>query len=262
MEMVLRPRRLAARVALAAVMVLVAGGCRVDAHVRVSLRDGGAGLVSTSITLDGEAVAEVERNGRTLESAILLDDLRTAGWEVAWEREGSQARLVLRHAFSGEDELNVRLGELAGSTGVVRDGRIVDSDGFVRSREAVSFTGDLSGLRAGIGQDEALAASLRAAGLDVDALEQQFGAALRDAVRLRITAQAPGGALDTVTVEVGEERRASAARSTFDVDRIVLLAIAGILAFLGGLLYVGASMSARRDRARRARPEPERHPLM
>ncbi|GIU88939.1 MAG: hypothetical protein KatS3mg010_0038 [Acidimicrobiia bacterium] len=42
----------------------------------------------------------------------------------------------------------------------------------------------------------------------------------------------------------------------------MLLAIAGILAFLGGLLYVGASMSARRDRARRARPEPDRTPLM
>ncbi|GIU88938.1 MAG: hypothetical protein KatS3mg010_0037 [Acidimicrobiia bacterium] len=49
-------------------------------------------MVSTSITLDGEAVAEVERNGRTLESAILLDDLRAAGWEAAWERRRVRRR--------------------------------------------------------------------------------------------------------------------------------------------------------------------------
>ncbi|GIU86271.1 MAG: hypothetical protein KatS3mg009_0786 [Acidimicrobiia bacterium] len=254
-------RHRGALLALTVVLGFAAAGCRVDVHVRAALHEGGAGTLTATVSLDEEAVGRLERNGRTLESAVLLDDLRAAGWEAAWERDGSGARLVLAHGFSGEDELNARLRELAGDTGAVRDGHVVDEDGFVRSREAISFTGDRRALEVGIGDDAALADALEAAGLDVAALDEELGAQLGDALVLRITAQAPGGRLETVTVDAGDERRVSAARSTIAAGRLVTVGIAAILAFLGGLLYLAAAMSARRDRARRG-PEPERHPLM
>ena len=63
--------------------LFVFAGCKVDADVNVTLREDGTGTIDAAITLDGEAVARVETNGRTLETAFPLDDLRAAGWELS-----------------------------------------------------------------------------------------------------------------------------------------------------------------------------------
>ncbi len=98
--------------------LLVFAGCKVDADVNVTLREDGTGTIDTVITLDAEAVARVETNGRTLETAFPLDDLRAAGWKVSpWQRrDDGGAALRLTHEYSGEQELDRRITELVGPT--------------------------------------------------------------------------------------------------------------------------------------------------
>ena len=127
------------------------------------------------------------------------------------------------------------------------------------------MTADLRHPSTGIQQDPALVAGLQAAGLDVATLDQQLQSELREALSVSVTVKAPGNKEETVQVLAGEQETATAARSRFNSSRLTWFAIAGILAFLGVLLYLSASIGARRERARRVRSvrQPvERTPLM
>lgn len=254
------------RVGALLLTLLALAGCRVDTTVRVTLRDDGSGTISTSVALDAEAVAQVEQNGRTLETAIVVDDLAEAGWRIdPWVRDGQGgATLKLSHTFVGESQLSRRLEDLAGTTGALGGGRVIRERSFLRSRDELSVDADLGALAAAISNDPELVTSLQAAGLDPAGLEQQLTAQLRDAFRLRVSVAVPGGRVDSTRLVAGEHRRVTAAHKTFDAGRLSLLVMAGLIAFLAALLYLSASISARRDRSRRraALLEPERTPLM
>jgi hypothetical protein len=251
--------------ASAALAVVALAGCKVDADVDITLRDDGSGTIDAVIRLDAEAVAGVERDGRTLDTAIPLDDLRAAGWEVSvWERgaDGS-ASLFVGHDFAGESELDRRVTELVGPTGLLRDPQLTRERGILRSRDELSIEGDLRSPGTGIQQDPELVAALQAAGLDVAALDQQLQAELREALSLDVTVEVEGERTETVALVPGEQERVVAAHSRFDSGRLALFCIAGLLAFLGVLLYLSASVGARRERSRRAVAQvPERSPLM
>lgn len=243
--------------------VAVLAGCKVDADLTITTRGDGTGTIEMEITLDAEAVARVETNGRTLDTAFALDDLRAAGWEISpWTRaEDGSAAIVLTHGYSGEDELDQRIGELVGPTNLVRDVELTRQRGILRDRDELSVDVDLRAAGAGIAEDPELAAALEASGLDVATLDQQLQAELRDGLTVQVTVEVPGDRAETVTVVPGDEERATAAHSSFDSGKLTWFVIAGILVFLALLLYLAASVGARRERARRPF-EYERTPLM
>jgi hypothetical protein len=244
--------------------LFVFAGCKVDADVNVTLREDGTGTIDAAITLDGEAVARVETNGRTLETAFPLDDLRAAGWDVSpWLRlDDGRAAIRLTHEYAGEDELDQRIAELVGPTDLLKGAQLTRQRGLLRSRDELSIEADMRDPGTGVQQDPELVAALTAGGLDVATLDQQLQAELRDALTMQVTVEVPGGRSETVQVVPGNEERAMAAHSTFDSGRLTWFLIAGILAFLALLLYLSASIGARRERARRIPDTYERTPLM
>ena len=124
------------RVCALVACLLVFAGCKIDADVNVTLREDGTGTIDTAITLDGEAVARVETNGRTLETAFPLDDLRAAGWDVSpWLRlEDGSAAIRLTHDYAGEEELDRRLAELVGPTDLLKGAQLTRQRGLLRSQ--------------------------------------------------------------------------------------------------------------------------------
>ncbi len=136
-----------------------------------------------TITLDKDAVARATGAGRTLEQAVRLDDLRAAGWNISeWTKtDQGGARLTLTHDYVGERELAQRLRELGGPNGALRDAHLTRTRTFLRSQDSISVLADLRNLTTGIRDDAELVASLKAAGLDVDALDAQLQGELRDA---------------------------------------------------------------------------------
>ena len=245
--------------------LVVLAGCKVDAQVHVTLEEDGTGTVTTTVTLDGDAVRRVENNGRTLETVFSLDDLRAAGWTIEpWVRnDDGSASLEVAHAYTGQAELSLRIAELTGPTDLLGDVAVRQDRSFLRTHDEVSVGADLSNPAPAIMQDADLVASLQAAGLDVAALEAQLQGELRDALTVELTVVGPGGRTQTVEVGAGERETATAASSKFDSSRLMWLVMAGMLAFLAVLLYLAASIGARRSRRyQRTSVEPERTPLM
>ncbi len=246
------------------VLVVVVAGCRVDANVHVVLRDDGTGTVSAEVMLDAEAAQQMEANGRTLADAIRLDGFAEAGWEVSeWERgDDGSATLELAHDFANEAELGRRLNELDGGV-VFDDAKVVRERGVFRSRDEVSVDVDLREVGTRLLDDKELVASLQAAGLDVATLDEQLEAELRDSLRVNVTMEAPNETVATAQLAPGQHQSVAAASSDFNGDRAVAVVIAGILLFLGLLLYLAASANSRRTRAREGDEEPvDRTPLM
>jgi hypothetical protein len=252
------------RACLLVAAVLVLAGCKVDAQIHITLDEDGTGTVTTTVTLDADAVRRVEANGRTLDAAFPLADLGAAGWEITpWVRDpDGSASIELTHTYTGEEELALRLTELTGPTNLLGDVVVRQDRTFLRTHDEVSVAADLRDPALAIMRDEELVASLQAAGLDVAALEAQLQGELRDALSVELTVEGPGGRVQTVEVDAGERETATAARSQFDGARLMWLVMAGMLSFLAVLLYLAASIGARRGRVRRARMEAERTPLM
>jgi hypothetical protein len=234
---------------------LVLGACKVDAQVDVTLREDGTGIVRATITLDKDAVTRVTGRGRTLAQAVRLDDLRQSGWDVSgWRDAGNGGSLVtFAHGYTGERELAQRLRDLSGRAGPLKGVHMTRTRTFLRSQDSVSLVADLRDVTSGIREDAELVASLKAAGLDVDALDAQLQSELRDALRLRVVLHAPGGRRVIRDLRVGQRATITASRSKTDNTRALWLGGAGLLGVLALGLLLAASVSARHERGRRAR---------
>jgi hypothetical protein len=253
------------RVGLVVGCLVALAGCKVNADITVTMHSNGSGTIDTFITLDGEAAARVQTGGRTLATAFPLDDLKAAGWTISPWTAGADGSQVIRlqHDYSGEQELTQRINELVGPTRLLRDPQIIRDHGIIRTHDELSLTADLRSPSAHIAQDRPLASSLQAAGLDVATLDQQLQNQLSEALTVSVTMQVPGGRESTVQVLAGEQQQATAARSHVNTARLAWFAIALLLAFLGVLLYLSASIGNRRERARETVQRPaQRTPLM
>ena len=101
--------------ALMLVSLVLLAGCKVDAHVDITLRADGSGTILVRVVLDADAVQRLTKQ-TPLDSAVPLDDLRDAGWRIsAWKRDSSGgATITLAGTFVNEEGLARRLADLAG----------------------------------------------------------------------------------------------------------------------------------------------------
>ena len=259
-------RKLSAFLALLA-LVGVCASCKADVRVDVTLHQDGSGTVTARVALDGDAVQQLTTTG-PLAKSVPLDDLRAAGWRVSpWRVDSHGAVITLSHPFVGQDDLARRLEDLAGRNGVLRDARITHQRGWFHSSDAVSVTVDLRALSAGVASDAELAARLRAAGVDVAALDRRLQSELRNSLTVQVVVHAPAGHTHSVTVKPGGQARASASATRFDLNRVITLGLGATLGFLALLFLTAAGVGKRRDRRRRRTRGPshttnERVPLM
>jgi hypothetical protein len=244
--------------ALVALLVLLTA-CKADVRVDVTVADDGSGAIAVRVDLDADAVQKLTAFA-PIDQAVPLDDLRAAGWDVSsWQTASDGgASIELHHTFVGEDDLERRLGDLA-PPGVIADARIDRSRGWFRTRDEVSLAVDLRKLAAGVASDPELAGNLRAAGLDVDALETQFTEQLGDALTVEVAVHAPDGTTRTAKVTPGSHEEVAVSAASFDRGRVLVLSVAAGLAVVAVCLLVVARRSARRARrrgVRRASPDP------
>jgi hypothetical protein len=250
-----RRARLAAAVASACCALLLAG-CHASATVAIRVRADGRGTVAVSVVLDHEArlalAGAALKPGATTPD-VPLDDLRTSGWSVSTWRpvEGGGSAITLSKGFTGSAGLASVLAELDGKDGALRDVRIVRERALLRDRDRVSLLADLGDVRVGISDDEALAARLRAAGVDVAAIDAGLQARVKSSFDLTVSVELPDGTDTTIRVEPGDQRRLSVASTTDHPGRRFALIAAGAAALLGVVLFGFASAHARRSRRAR-----------
>ena len=180
---------------LSVLLVVVAAACQVHAEVDVDVAEDGSGTVEVSVELDREASARLGDPA----TALRLDDLRQAGWQVddAAAIDGGGLRIVGRRDFASPDQLPAVLDEIGGTGGIFSDTELTISDGFSATTYDFTTTVELSG---SIEQfsDAELAAALDGLPLARSAEELAAeGATDPDALRLEVAVDLPGGTPET-----------------------------------------------------------------
>jgi hypothetical protein len=238
--------------AVALVVALLAAGCKVDTSTAITLHDDGSGTVTVRVRFDTEAVRLVESGGGKLEDRIVLSDLRDDGWKLgAWKRGADGGAIItMTHGFDDPDGLAPLLAQLTGRDGVLHDVRVTHTRNLVQQRDGVSMVADLRKLRSGVRDDEELASRLRAAGVNVDQVDFVLNTQLRKAFTMRVTLTVPREDARTFALNAGESQTVNLSSTKFEVNRFATLLIGVMLVFLALLLYLSASISARRRHAR------------
>jgi hypothetical protein len=233
------------------VAALLCAGCKVEASTTIHLNSDGTGVVTVQVRLDREAVRIVQRGGGKISDRIVLDDLRESGWNVKpWVLLAGGATLRMTHSFRDGDELASVLADLTGRDGVLRDSHLTRTRNVLQERDGVSVVADLTALKSGVRDDKQLAAKLQAAGVNVDAVDFVLAQQLRRAFRLQVVLEVPRGKTRAFAVPAGERETVNLTESKFETNRFMLIVIGAILVFLALLLYLSASISARRRRSR------------
>ena len=174
---------------------MLAAACQVHTEVGIDVAEDGSGTVAVVVTLDREAAGRLGNPA----TALRLDDLRQAGWEVddADEVDGGGLRLVGRRGFASADQLGPVLDEIGGAEGIFRGTELTISDGFSATTYDFTTTVELSG---SIEQfsDAELAAALDGLPLARSAEELAAeGATGPEAATLDVVVDLPGGAPTT-----------------------------------------------------------------
>jgi hypothetical protein len=236
-----RRARLAAAGACA-LAAIVLGGCRATATVAIRVQRDGRGTVAVAVSLDREArraLASAAAPG-SAPPDVPLDDLRARGWTVSsWRPDsGGGASIALSKGFVGGTGLASVLAELDGRDGAVRDVRVVRSRALLRDRDSVSLLADLRHVDAGVADDAALAARLRAGGVDVAALDAGLRARIGSSFTLSVGVELPDGTHTTVRVKPGERSQLAVGSTATHAGRRLALGAAAMAAFLGLVLFV------------------------
>ncbi|MGI8810385.1 MAG: hypothetical protein ACR2KK_21550 [Acidimicrobiales bacterium] len=183
------PRRLLPL--LVALLAWAGTACQATLAAGVDVARDGTGRVTAGLGLDADALKEVGDPA----TALRLDDVRQAGWQVDPPRKEDDGLTWFRASkpFSDPDQVPAILAELNGPDGPFRDFRIVRTKSLTRSTTTFTGTLDLSRGLAGLSDPE-LDAALGDIGLDldVDGLRGRFGSAVGDTVKVWVTAGLPG----------------------------------------------------------------------
>ena len=104
------------------------GACEVRSEVAIDVSEDGSGTVEVRVELDREAARRVGDPA----TAVRVEDLRDAGWQVADPESGEDGSVTFRasRAFAGPDQLGQVLEEVGGTDRVFQGVRVEVRDGF------------------------------------------------------------------------------------------------------------------------------------
>jgi hypothetical protein len=228
---------------------LLLAGCKVDTTVTLAVHGDGSGFVRIKVALDAEAVQNAEAGGGRLEDRVRLGDLERAGWKVSpWKRapDGSAA-LSLRKDFADAGDVAGIFAELNGREGPLRGVTLERDHNVLFTRYELTGVADLSQLTADVAADPAVAAQLTGQRVDLTQVDQQLSQEIRDAFRLRVRLELPGGTKE-FTPEPGKKVSLSTSSTQFDTTRALLLLAAVVLGVLGIVVLVRGELRNRRRR--------------
>jgi hypothetical protein len=237
------------RVLVVLAVSLLLAGCKVDTTVTIAVRDNGSGFVRINVALDAEAVQNAEAGGGKLEDRVRLGDLQAAGWKVSgWKRApDSSASLSLRKNFAGAGDVKPIFQELDGKDGPLRGVTLERDRNPFFTRDKLTGVADLSQITAGIAADPELAAQLSGQRVDLTKIDQQLTQEIRDAFRVRIRIDLPGGS-KVLTPQPGKQVSLSTSTTHIDTTHALLLLAAVVLLVLGVVVFVRGEL--RRNRRR------------
>lgn len=233
-----------------AIAVTMVAGCNVEGRVDVTVHDDGSGVVTVSVGLDDEALAELGDPDK----AFRTEDLAEAGWRVTpLKREGGRSWIRASKRFRSPKDL----GPLMDEVGLFADWTLAVSDGFGSTSWRI---GGLITARHGLEQfsDDALAATLD--GMPLGMTPEELAKRLDEhgPMLVDVSVHLPGSTEDRTrfTVDVSGEtaeqkvsvtsRRSSGAPLRWFLLGAVLLTGAAALATVGHI-----TVTRRRYRRRR-----------
>lgn len=228
--------------------------CQVTLTAGVDVNRNGTGRVTAGLGLDDDAVKELGDPA----TALRLDDVRAAGWQVEAPRKEGDGLTWVRASkpFTDPEQVPAILAELNAGDGPFRDFRVTRSKSLTQTKTVFTGTVDLAAGLSGL-SDAELTAALGdvALGLDPDGLRQRFG----DQLHVQVTAALPGdsktnaparaGSRALWAPEVGQTITMEASSEALTVDPR-LPAVAGAALLVAALLL---AVLVRRRRRRRRR---------
>jgi hypothetical protein len=207
-------------------VLVVLGGCRVDATVEARVHEAG-GTVTARFVLDREAVAVL---GGAVGEGAQTSDLSQAGWEITPVKPTGDggARVELSKDFHRPSDLGVVIGELAGPRGPLQGFRLERKRSFTKATFRLRGTADLGpGAAAATGFANApdLKARLRDAGVDPGRVEELLAGRAADGLHFRLDVVLPGKDA-SFEVKPGAAQAVDLSSSVDDRRRPVLLVVA------------------------------------
>jgi hypothetical protein len=242
-------RRLLA--AFLAVLAWAASACQVTLTAGVEVSRDGTGRVLAGLGLDDAAVREVG----DLATALRLDDVRAAGWQVDPPRKEGDGLTWVRAAkpFTEPEQVPAIVAELNGPDGPFRDFRVIRTKSLTRGRTTFTGTVDLANGLTGLADPDLTAALADVdLGLNPDGLRARFGSQLK----VEATAGLPGdvktnapardGSRAVWTPDLGQTIQLEASSEALQIDPR-LLALAGA-ALLLAIVLLAVLLRRRRRR--------------
>ena len=220
---------------LVALLAWATTACQVSLTAGIDVNRDGTGRVVAGVGLDDEAVREIG----DLATALRLDDVRAAGWQVDAPRKEGDGLTWVRASkpFTEPEQVPVIVAELNGAGGPFRDFTVTRTRSLTRSKTTFTGTVDLAAGLTGLSDPE-LTAALGAVdlGLDPAGLRARFG----DRLTVQVTAGLPGkittnaptreGGRAVWAPELGQTVQLEASSSAFRLDpRISILASIALL---------------------------------
>jgi hypothetical protein len=235
-----------------ALLAWATGACQVSLTAGVDVNRDGTGRVVAGLGLDDEAVREVG----DLATALRLDDVRAAGWQVDPPRKESDGLTWIRASkpFAQPEQVPAIVAELNGPDGPFRGFTVTRTKSLTRTKTTFTGTVDLAAGLTGL-TDAELTAALGDIdlGLDADGLRTRFG----DRLKVQASAGLPGeittnapardGGRAVWAPELGQTVHLEASGSAFRVDPRLPIA-AGVALLLAVTLLAVLLRRRRRPR--------------
>ena len=209
--------------------------------------------------------ATLDKQAAVFASDVQVSDLAASGWRVAGPTPGANGSVVFTatKSFANPTAAQAVIAQLSGTNGPFRGLAIVSRRSFFQTKTSFSGTVDLTcGLSCFA--DPQLQQTLGGSptlGLDPSALQADGGVDVDHVVQFHLAARlagtmksnAPGatGGVAQWQIALGQKAALVASSQAWDIDHIVLCAVAGLL-----LLVVGVLSLARQGRRR---SPPARH---
>ncbi|MEJ7582938.1 MAG: hypothetical protein WKF43_02400 [Acidimicrobiales bacterium] len=219
-------------VALALVVAVALGACKVETTVDVAVEEDGSGTVTVTARLDADAA----KRAPDLDQTRLVDDLRATGWRITGPDRlpGGGLEVAASHSFRRAAELTSVMAQLTGRAGPFRRFTLERSHSFARTRYRLAGTVDLSAGIDAFGDDElrALLGGQTLGRTQAD-FEREIGSPLAGAAPVRVRVRLPGGGTQEWNTELGADP------VTIDATSSQRAPLAWLFAFAAGLAAAG-----------------------